>query len=109
MKVSMRRVYFTHPVSAWSQANPVWAADNLAPTESKRGGSNNYSPGAPLVENLGEGFKVFGTVRQAGAGKPLAGAYLPSLKPAEARRWHKRLGATLVSGGDVAYCRALSD
>lgn len=44
----------------------------LLPTESMRGGSNNYSPGAPLVDNLGSGFRVHGTVRRAGAGEPLA-------------------------------------
>ncbi len=50
----------------------VQANGNLLPTESMRGGSNNYSPGAPLVDNLGRGFRVHGTVRRAGAGEPLA-------------------------------------
>ena len=48
------------------------AAQNLAATESMRGGSNNYSPDAPLVDNLGNGFLVHGTVRRAGGGEPLA-------------------------------------
>ena len=38
-----------------------------------RGGSNNYSPNAPLVESLGTGFVMSGVVRQAGTGKPLEG------------------------------------
>ncbi|MGQ7847255.1 hypothetical protein ACUNV4_22390 [Granulosicoccus sp. 3-233] len=50
----------------------VQASNGLPPTESMRGGSNNYSPGAPLVDNLGSGFLVHGTVRHAGAGDPLA-------------------------------------
>jgi protocatechuate 3,4-dioxygenase beta subunit len=37
-----------------------------AATETMRGGRNNYVPNAPLVENLGEGFVVSGTVRKAG-------------------------------------------
>lgn len=50
----------------------TWADDSLAPTQSMRGGSNNYSPNAPLVDNLGQGFFVHGTVRRAGTGDPLA-------------------------------------
>lgn len=49
----------------------AYANNVLAPTDSMRGGSNNYSPGAPLVDNLGSGFLVHGTVRRAGAGEPL--------------------------------------
>lgn len=49
-------------------------AKNLAPTRSMRGGSNNYRPGAPIVERIGEGgFWMSGTVRRAGDGVPLAG------------------------------------
>lgn len=49
-------------------------AENLAPTPSMRGGSNNYRPGAPIVERIGGGgFWMSGTVRRAGDGKPLAG------------------------------------
>lgn len=47
-------------------------ARTLEATPSMRGGSNNYAPNAPLVENLGTGFLVSGTVRKAGAGEPLA-------------------------------------
>lgn len=49
------------------------SAKGIAPTPSMRGGSNNYRPGAPLVERLGSGFWVTGTVRRAGDGAPLEG------------------------------------
>lgn len=55
-----------------SLITPVYAQSGLAPTPSMRGGSNNYAANAPLVENLGTGFLVFGTVLKAGAGEPLA-------------------------------------
>ena len=49
-------------------------ADGVAPTRSMRGGSNNYRPGAPIVERIGGGgFWMSGTVRRAGDGAPLAG------------------------------------
>ena len=49
-------------------------AQGLAPTPSMRGGSNNYRPGAPIMERIGGGgFLMTGTVRRAGDGKPLAG------------------------------------
>lgn len=49
-------------------------AQGLAPTRSMRGGSNNYRPGAPLVDRIGGGgFWMSGTVRRAGDGAPLAG------------------------------------
>lgn len=49
-------------------------ANQLAPTRSMRGGSNNYRPGAPIVERIGGGgFWMTGTVRRAGDGAPLAG------------------------------------
>lgn len=51
---------------------PAFAQD-LAPTPSMRGGSNNYIPGAPIVERIGGGgFWMSGTVRRAGDGAPLA-------------------------------------
>lgn len=47
-------------------------AQGLAPTESMRGGSNNYRPGAPIVERIGNGgFWMSGRVRRAGDGAPL--------------------------------------
>ncbi|MEL6961979.1 MAG: twin-arginine translocation pathway signal [Pseudomonadota bacterium] len=49
-------------------------AGNLTATPSMRGGSNNYRPGAPIVERIGGGgFWMSGTVRRAGDGAPLAG------------------------------------
>ncbi len=46
----------------------------LTPTSSMRGGSNNYRPGAPIVERIGGGgFWMSGTVRSAVDGAPLAG------------------------------------
>jgi hypothetical protein len=50
------------------------AAQGLAPTPTMRGGSNNYRPGAPIVQRIGGGgFWMSGTVRRAGDGAPLAG------------------------------------
>ena len=50
------------------------SAKELAPTLSMQGGSNNYRPGAPVVERIGGGgFWMSGTVRRAGDGVPLAG------------------------------------
>ncbi len=49
-------------------------ASGLEATRSMRGGSNNYLPGAPIVERIGGGgFWMSGTVRRAGDGTPLAG------------------------------------
>ncbi|MEM9523185.1 MAG: twin-arginine translocation pathway signal [Pseudomonadota bacterium] len=49
-------------------------AQGLAPTRSMRGGSNNYRPGAPVVDRIGGGgFWMSGTVRRAGDGAPLEG------------------------------------
>ncbi len=49
-------------------------AQGLAPTRTMRGGSNNYLPGAPVVDRIGGGgFWMTGTVRRAGDGAPLAG------------------------------------
>jgi len=49
-------------------------AAGLAPTPTMRGGSNNYLPGAPIVDRIGQGgFWMSGTVRRAGDGAPLAG------------------------------------
>ena len=49
-------------------------AKGLAPTPTMRGGANNYRPGAPIVERIGNGgFWMSGTVLRAGDGAPLAG------------------------------------
>ncbi|WP_425549851.1 twin-arginine translocation pathway signal [Celeribacter arenosi] len=56
-----------------SLISPV-RAQGLAATTTMRGGSNNYRPGAPIVERIGGGgFMMSGTVRRAGDGAPLAG------------------------------------
>lgn len=47
-------------------------AAGVAPTQSMRGGANNYLPGAEIVERIGGGgFWMSGTVRRAGDGAPL--------------------------------------
>jgi protocatechuate 3,4-dioxygenase beta subunit len=49
-------------------------AQGLAPTQTMRGGANNYRPGAAIVERIGGGgFTMRGTVLRAGDGAPLAG------------------------------------
>jgi len=49
-------------------------AQALAPTNSMRGGDNNYRPGAPIMQRIGNGgFWMSGTVRRAGDGAPLPG------------------------------------
>lgn len=58
-------------VGASSLVTPARAAGPYAPTRTMRGGSNNYRPGAPLVESLGSGFVMSGTVLAAGTGEPL--------------------------------------
>lgn len=50
---------------------PAQANSSFKPTKTMRGGSNNYSPNAPLVTNLGSGFIMSGTVLKAGTGEPL--------------------------------------
>jgi len=50
------------------------SAQGLAASQTMRGGSNNYHPGAPIVERIGGGgFWMTGTVRRAGDGTPLEG------------------------------------
>lgn len=47
-------------------------AQSLQPTRTMRGGSNNYLPGAPIVERIGGGgFWMTGTVLRAGDGARL--------------------------------------
>lgn len=49
-------------------------AQGVSPTPSMPGGSNNYRPGAAIVERIGGGgFWMSGTVRRAGDGAPLPG------------------------------------
>lgn len=57
-----------------SLIRPAHAEQGFAATPSMRGGSNNYRPGAPIVERIGGGgFWMKGTVKRAGDGAPLAG------------------------------------
>ncbi|MEO9515463.1 MAG: twin-arginine translocation pathway signal [Paracoccaceae bacterium] len=50
------------------------SAAGLAPTTTMRGGSNNYRPGAPIVDRIGQGgFWMTGSVRRAGDGAALPG------------------------------------
>lgn len=60
-------------IGATGLAQPA-LAQSLAATPTMRGGSNNYLPGAPIVDRIGGGgFWMTGTVRRAGDGAPLAG------------------------------------
>jgi hypothetical protein len=58
-----------------SQSNQSQAASNqvtnCVATETMPGGDNFYIPNAPLVENLGSGLVVQGTVREAGTCQPV--------------------------------------
>ncbi len=48
------------------------SAQSIAATPTMRGGSNNYRPGAPLVERIGGGgFWMTGKVLRVGDGAPL--------------------------------------
>lgn len=80
-------------------------ANGLAPTPSMRGGSNNYLPGAPIVERIGSGgFRMTGSVRRAGDGAPLANVRIQIW--AHTTEGHERdphsHGATLT-GADGAF------
>ncbi len=61
---------FTSPARAQA------ARGALAPTETMRGGRNNYIPNAPVVDNLGQGLVVSGTVRRADTGEAASGVRL---------------------------------
>ena len=60
----------SRPLSLVSRAA---AATGLAPTQTMRGGANNYQPKAPMVDRLGSGFFVRGKMLRAGDGAPLTG------------------------------------
>ncbi len=79
-------------------------AAGLAPTRSMRGGSNNYRPGAPIVERIGGGgFWMSGTVRRAGDGASLAGQRIQiwaHTTEGHERDWHSH-GATLTDADGV--------
>ena len=79
-------------------------AQTLAPTPTMRGGSNNYRPGAPIVDRIGGGgFTMTGTVRRAGDGAPLPGQRIQIW--AHTTEGHERdaasHGATLTSADGV--------
>lgn len=71
-----RRLFLTGSAATLASGLSVPArAQDVAPTPSMRGGSNNYRPGAPIVARIGGGgFLMTGTVRRAGDGAPLEGA-----------------------------------
>lgn len=75
-------------------------AAGLAPTPTMRGGSNNYRPGAPIVDTIGGGgFWMTGTVRRAGDGAPLPGQRIQiwaHTTEGHERDWHSH-GATLTN------------
>lgn len=73
--LSRRTLLVTGATGAAGLLLPATAkAQTVEPTRSMRGGSNNYRPGAPVVERIGGGgFMMTGTVRRAGDGAPLAG------------------------------------
>ena len=71
-----RRTLLTGSLAAagWAGLAIPARAQGLAPTQSMRGGANNYLPGAPVVARIGGGgFWMSGTVRRASDGAPLAG------------------------------------
>lgn len=74
-------------------------AKGIAPTPSMRSGSNNYRPGAPIVDRIGGGgFWMAGTVRRAGDGAPLPGQRIQiwaHTTEGRERDWHSH-GATLT-------------
>ncbi len=79
-------------------------AQGLTPTTSMRGGSNNYRPGAPIVDRIGGGgFWMTGTVRRAGDGQPLEGQRIQIW--AHTTEGHERdpqsHGATLTDGNGM--------
>lgn len=79
-------------------------AKGLDPTPSMRGGSNNYRPGAPIVERIGGGgFWMSGTVRRAGDGAPLARQRIQiwaHTTEGHERDWHSH-GATLTDANGL--------
>lgn len=74
--LSQRRKFLTSAVVALGAPGLVTSAygKSIKATRSMRGGSNNYLPGAPIVDKIGGGgFWMTGTVRSAVDGSPLAG------------------------------------
>ncbi|MEL6914095.1 MAG: Twin-arginine translocation pathway signal [Pseudomonadota bacterium] len=74
-------------------------AAGLAPTPTMRGGANNYTPGAAIMERIGGGgFTMEGRVRRAGDGAALPGRRIQiwaHTTEGHERDWHSH-GATLT-------------
>ena len=69
-----RRSFLALSLTGFSSLLLPAQAQGLAPTPTMRGGSNNYLPGAPIVNRIGAGgFWMTGSVRRAGDGAPLPG------------------------------------
>ena len=67
-----RRSFLALSLTGFSSFLLPAQAQGLAPTPTMRGGSNNYLPGAPIVDRIGAGgFWMTGSVRRAGDGAPL--------------------------------------
>lgn len=94
----------TLAIAGLAGLNSPARAAALAPTASMRGGSNNYMPGAPIVERIGGGgFWMSGTVRRAGDGAPLAGQRIQiwaHTTEGSERDWRSH-GATLTDANGV--------
>ena len=73
--MTRRRVLATATATLLTPVLTVPArARGLTPTQTMRGGANNYRPGAPIVDRIGGGgFWMSGTVRNAADGAPLPG------------------------------------
>ena len=75
------------------------ADDKFEPSRTMRGGANNYTPGAPIVDRIGNGgFWMTGTVRRAGDGALLEGQRIQiwaHTTEGHERDWHSH-GATLT-------------
>jgi hypothetical protein len=56
-----------------AQRQPEPPPRNCEATEGNPGGDNNYIPGAPELDDLGDGFAVTGRVRSAGGCRALEG------------------------------------
>ena len=61
------------PAATAPEDAPERARRTCEATESNPGGTNNYLPGAPEREALGEGFVIEGFVRQSAGCEPLEG------------------------------------
>ncbi|MFC5746435.1 hypothetical protein [Actinomadura rugatobispora] len=57
-----------------SASGPQAGGGRCAATETMPGGDNSYTAGAPVVSDLGRGFVVSGTVREAGSCAPVRNA-----------------------------------